>query len=146
MAIPDPLEALELVPLCSATLNISQTSVLENTPQGSLMIGEIGSSSWTGERFSAQQHGSAAADWLDVAPDGTAYVDVRLTLEATGGGLVFVEYTGRTNMQTGYAYTTPRFRTGVPELAWLNHVQAVAKGYFDGDSMTVTYPQIFEMR
>ena len=146
MTLPDSFEALELVPLCSATLQVSHTSILENTPQGNLMIGEIESSTWSGERFNARQHGSAAADWLDVAPDGTAYVDVRLTLETSEGGLVFVEYTGRTNMQTGYAYTCPRFRTGVPELAWLNHVQAVAKGYFDAEKMLVTYPQIFEMR
>ena len=146
MSLPDPFEPLELVPLCTATLQIGQTSVLENTPQGNLMIGEISSSTWEGDRFTAHQHGRAAADWLDVAPDGTAYVDVRLTLRTTEGGLVFVEYTGRTNLQTGYAYACPRFRTGVPELAWLNHVQAVAKGYFDGAAMTMTYPQIFQMR
>ena len=146
MALPDPFEPLELVPLCAATLQVRQTSILENTPQGSLMIGEIESSTWEGDRFTARQHGAAAADWLDVAPDGTACVDVRLTLATEAGGLIFVEYTGRTNLQTGYAYTCPRFRTGVPELAWLNHVQAVAKGYFDAENMLVTYPQIMEMR
>ncbi len=146
MALPDPFEALELVPLCSATLQVSQTSILENTPQGSLMIGEIASSTWQGECFTAHQHGAAAADWLDVAPDGTASVDVRLTLATSEGGLIFVEYTGRTNLQTGYAYACPRFRTGVPELAWLNRVQAVAKGYFDAENMLMSYPQVMEMR
>ena len=146
MATPDTLEPLELVPLCSVVMHVRETAVLENTPQGNLMIGEIESSTWTGERFNARQRGRTAADWLDVAPDGTACVDVRLTLETTEGSLVFVEYTGRTNLETGYAYTCPRFRTGAPELAWLNHVQAVAKGYFDAETMTVTYPQIFEMR
>ena len=82
------------------------------------MIGEIEESTWIGERFSAHQRGRTAADWLTVTPDGVALVDVRLTLETTEGGLIFVEYTGRTNMQTGYAYTTPRFRTGA-ENGWL---------------------------
>jgi|TARA_B110000305_G_C19254556_1_gene546425 hypothetical protein len=141
-----PFEALELVPLCSATIKVHSTAILENTPTGHLMIGEIEESTWIGERFSAHQRGRTAADWLTVTPDGVALVDVRLTLETTEGGLIFVEYTGRTNMQTGYAYTTPRFRTGAPGLGWLNHVQAVAKGYFDSEKMTVTYPEIFEMR
>jgi hypothetical protein len=140
------IEKLELVPLCSATIQVSSTAVLENTPTGHLMIGEIEESTWTGDRFTAHQRGRTAADWLTVTPDGTALVDVRLTLETTEGELIFVEYTGRTNMQTGYAYTTPRFRTGAPGLLWLNHVQAVAKGYFDSEKMSVTYPEIFEMR
>ena len=141
-----PIEKLELVPLCSATIQVSSTAVLNDTPTGHLMIGEIEESTWTGDRFTAHQRGRTAADWLTVTPDGTALVDVRLTLETTEGELIFVEYTGRTNMQTGYAYTTPRFRTGAPGLKWLNHVQAVAKGYFDSEKMLVTYPEIFEMR
>jgi hypothetical protein len=140
------IEKLELVPLCSATIQVSSTAVLKDTPTGHLMIGEIEESTWTGDRFTAHQRGRTAADWLTVTPDGTALVDVRLTLETTEGELIFVEYTGRTNMQTGYAYTTPRFRTGAPGLKWLNHVQAVAKGYFDSEKMLVTYPEIFEMR
>ena len=75
-----------------------------------------------------------------------ALVSWTCTLETSDGGLIFVEYTGRTHMETGYAYTCPRFRTGAPGLEWLNHVQAVAKGYFDEERMVVTYPQIFEMR
>ncbi len=37
-------------------------------------------------------------------------------------------------------------RTGASGLEWLNRVQAVAKGHFDAETMTVTYPEIFEMR
>ena len=95
-----PFEALELVPLCSATIKVHSTAILENTPTGHLMIGEIEESTGIGERFSAHQRGRTAADWLTVTPDGVALVDVRLTLETTEGGLIFVEYTGRTNMQT----------------------------------------------
>jgi len=137
---------LELVPLCSAVIRIREAIVLENTPTGTLMIGEIEDSRWEGERFSARQRGRAAADWLSVAPDGTARVDVRLCVETAQGGLVFIEYTGRTNLETGAAYSTPTFRTGVPELQWMNRIQAVAKGRFDPDAMTMTYDQIFELR
>ena len=146
MELPDGYTALELVPLCSAKILVSGTHTLEGTPQGNLMIGEIGDSIWEGERFSARQKGAAAADWLNVTPDGTAHVDVRLTLETADGGLVFVEYTGRTDLETGYAYSCPTFRTGVPDLLWLNRIQTVAKGIFDPGEMSVTYPEIYELR
>ena len=81
-----------------------------------------------------------------VLTDGTATIDVRMTLETPGGGIVFVDYTGRSNLETCAAYACPRFRTGVPELAWLNRVQAVAKGFFDPQAMTVTYPTVYELR
>jgi len=140
------MEPLELVPLCEVRIQVGEVVQVENTPTGSLMVGEIVGADWVGERFSARLRGRAAADWLDVAPDGTATIDVRMTLETSEGGLVFVDYTGRSNMETGAAYACPRFRTGVPELAWLNRVQAVAKGFFDPQAMTVIYPQVFELR
>ena len=137
---------LELVPLCSVYMKVQETIVMENTPSGTLMIGELVDSVWEGDRFCLRQRGSAAADWLMQSPDGTARPDVRLTLESEDGGLVFVEYTGRLHPEKGVAYTTPRFTTGAPGLEWLNRVQAVGKAYFDADAMTVTYPQIFELR
>lgn len=140
------MEKLELVPLCSALIEVREAVLVENTPTGTLMVGEIGNARFEGERFTASLRGQAAADWLDVAPDGTAQVDVRMTLETSEGGIVFVEYTGRTNLETGLAYTCPRFRTGATGLEWLNRIQAVAKGIFDPDAMTLTYPMIYEMR
>jgi len=83
---------------------------------------------------------------VSVAPDGTATIDVRMTLETPAGALVFVEYTGRSHLETGLTYATPTFRTGDPDLAWLNRVQTVAKGFFDAEAMTVTYPVIYELR
>jgi hypothetical protein len=137
---------LALVPLCKVFMKVEETLVLKNTPSGTLMIGELVDSVWEGERFRLTQRGRASADWLVRAPDGTARPDIRLTLESDDGGLVFVEYTGRLHVETGIAYTCPRFTTGAPGLEWLNQVQAVGKAYFDAESMTVTYPQVFELR
>lgn len=137
---------LELVPLCKAFIKVKETLILENTPSGTLMIGELVDSVWEGDRFRLTQRGRASADWLMQSPDGTAQPDVRLTLESEQGDLVFVEYTGRLHPETGIAYTCPRFTTGAPDLAWLNRVQAVGKACFDASVMTVTYPQIYELR
>ena len=142
----DQTGALELVPLCKAFIRVRETIVLENTPGGTLMIGELVDSVWEGDRFRLVQRGRASADWLTLSPDGTASADVRLTLESASGELVFVEYTGRLHPESGVAYTCPRFTTGAPGLAWLNRVQAVGKAYFDAQAMTVTYPQIYALR
>ncbi|MBW2245273.1 MAG: DUF3237 family protein [Deltaproteobacteria bacterium] len=140
------MTGLELIPLCSVFMRIEETIVLENTPSGTLMIGELVDSVWEGERFKLTQKGRASADWLMRTPDGRAAPDIRLTLESEEGGLVFVEYSGRLNPETGIAYTCPRFTTGAPGLEWLNHVQAVGKAFFDPEAMTVTYPEVFELR
>ena len=142
----DRTGALELIPLCKAFIRVRETVVLESTPRGTLMIGELVDSVWEGDRFRLVQRGSASADWLTLSPDGTASADVRLTLESATGELVFVEYTGRLHPESGVAFTCPRFTTGSPRLAWLNRVQAVGKAYFDAEAMTVTYPQIYELR
>ncbi len=142
----DQTGALSLVPLCSVFMRVEQAIVMENTPSGTLMIGEVVDAVREGDRFRLAQRGRASADWLLRSPDGTARPDVRLTLESDAGELVFVEYTGRLHAEAGVAYTCPRFTTGAPGLAWLNQVQAVGKGYFDAEAMTVTYPQIYELR
>jgi len=89
--------------------------------------------------------GSAAADWLTLGPDGTGSLDVRALLETHDGALVFIHYTGRvdTTVPGAPVYATPRFDTGDDRYRWLNRVQAVAKGSFDGT--TLVY-DVFELR
>lgn len=86
----------------------------------------------------------ASADWLRVEPDGTAHMDVRFTIRAASGSLVYVSYSG---IRTGtaevlarlgkgeavdpsdyYFRVAIRFETGAAELAWMNRVLAVGVG------------------
>ena len=140
------MQELELIPLCRAEFEIGEAIVLEGTPTGNLMVGEIADSRWEGERFRASQRGHAAADWLDIAPDGTGVIDVRMTVETHDGALVYVEYKGRSSLETGLAYATPSFRTGDPRYRWMNTLQAVAKGWFDAEAMRMIYPTVYELR
>jgi hypothetical protein len=127
-------------------MRVGDPVVLENTPTGRLMIGEIVESTWEGERFQARQRGAAGADWLNLAPDGSGRVDVRLTLETHDAALVFVNYTGRFDPASGTAYTTPQFTTGDARYAWMNRIQAVGKASFDAEKREVHYPMIYELR
>ncbi|MBR0653460.1 DUF3237 domain-containing protein [Plastoroseomonas arctica] len=84
------------------------------------------------------------ADWLRVEPDGTARIDVRITLREASGALIQVNYAG---IRTGqrdvlarlaggeavspdeyYFRATMRFETAAPQLLWLNRTLAIATG------------------
>jgi hypothetical protein len=82
-------------------------------------------------------------DWVNILPDGSFRLDVRLTLKTDDGELIFVEYGGVVvpskevmdrfdkgeiiTTKDVYWITAPRFTTASKKYAWLNHVQAVGK-------------------
>ena len=84
-----------------------------------------------------------SADWLRIMPNGTLKLDVRASIKADDGSIIFTTYTGRvvltpeTNerFQAGealsaddiYFYTSPTFETTSEKYAWLNNVVAVGK-------------------
>jgi len=128
----------ELVPLATMTASLRTPFVLTGTPAGERRIFEVSSGSITGDRINGSMKGSAAADWLVVGPDGTGTIDVRALVETDDGALVFIQYTGRVDVTVADApvYSTPRFETGDDRYRWLNKIQAVGKGRFDGTTLT----------
>jgi hypothetical protein len=84
------------------------------------------------------------ADWVLASADGVGEADVRITLEADGGGLIHAYWNGvlkapadalprlargeEIRAEEMYFRTTPRFQTSVPELLWLNEIVAVGAG------------------
>ncbi len=111
---------------------------------GELRIIPVTGGTLEGPRFNGEVLPATAADWLRVDPDGTAHMDVRLTLKATSGGIVFMHYSGiRTGapevlarLNSGqpvdpadyYFRIAIRFETGAADLAWMNKVIAVGVG------------------
>lgn len=111
---------------------------------GELRVIPVTGGTLEGPRFNGEVLPGTAADWLRVDPDGTAHMDVRLTLKAASGGIVFMHYTGiRTGapevlarLNSGqpvdpadyYFRIAIRFETGAADLAWMNKVVAVGVG------------------
>lgn len=98
----------------------------------------------TGPALTGEVVNGASADWLRIEPDGTAHMDVRFTVKAASGALIYVQYSG---IRTGapevlarlgrgekvppaeyYFRVAIRFETGDAELAWMNRVLAVGVG------------------
>ena len=137
---------LELVPLARMALTLRAPFVLSKTPAGDRMIFEVESGTLTGERLDATVEGAAGADWLVVGPDGTGSLDVRILVRTHDDALVFIQYLGRVDLAAGPGapiYCTPRFDTGDERYAWLNKVQAAAKGAIEG---TLLIYDFYELR
>jgi hypothetical protein len=131
--------AIELVPLCTATIILKDPMLLPNTPSGMRTIIEVATAQLEGDRLSGAMKGAAGADWATIGPDMTCTLDVRMTFETHDGALVLVCYSGRIDLSKGPGqspvYAAPLFETGDDRYAWLNRVQAVAKGKLDGTTL-----------
>jgi hypothetical protein len=139
--VPDPPE---LVALGRMRIDLGETHLLPGVPSGTRIIVECAGGRFEGERLNATVKGNSNADWVSMAPDGTAGVDVRVLLETDDGALVHVTYTGRLHLAEQTVLATPQFETGDERYGWLNGIQAVAKGATDGATQVVY--DVFEFR
>jgi hypothetical protein len=139
--------SIELVPLCTAHISLRDPIILPDTPAGTRIIVEVAEATLEGERLRAKQLGVAAADWAVLGSDMTLTLDVRGLFETHDGATVFTSYRGRSDLSGGPGsapiYATPLYDTGDARYAWLNKVQAIAKGALDGSSLTY---EIYEAR
>lgn len=140
---------IELIPLCTAVVDVAPPLGVGAGPAGNRSIGEIRSVQLEGERMKASLAG-AAADWMAV--NGTiGAIDVRMTLRTDDGALIYVQYGGRldlANRANGlHAYVAPVFETGDERYAWLNAIQAVGKGKLipGADGTRIEY-EFYEVR
>ena len=135
MTTTDPDSAasapIELVHLCDLTITLSGPPIiLADCPAGTMVIGSGENGTLEGERIRARQNGPAT-DWMTVNPDGTGTMDARMTFETDDGAVIGVRYSGRADMSSGASMNVvaaPQFTTNDERYAWLNKIQAVAKG------------------
>lgn len=130
--------SIELVPLGHVRITISANTMLEGVPSGGRLIGEASACEWESDRVRASQRGTSASDWVQVMPGGGVAVDARILLETDDGALICLRYTGRAAGLPAEGHpviTAPTFETNSPRYAWLNTVQAIAKGRRDGQTL-----------
>lgn len=125
-------------------LTVGAPQLVGPTRHGELRVIPVAGGVVEGPRLKGEVLPGTAGDWLRVDPDGTAHMDVRLTLRTATGAHVYMHYSG---IRTGtaevlarlnagqavdpaayYFRTAIRFETGAPDLAWLNKVLAVGVG------------------
>ena len=130
--LPDP--RLTQVYRLEATL--AQPLDLGQTAQGHRRIVPLTGGTFTGPELNGKLLPGASADWQIVLPDGTAFGDIRYTLETDGGDLLYVQSRGvrhgpaevLSRLGRGedvdaseYTFrTTTQIETAAPHLDWLN--------------------------
>lgn len=122
---------LELHPLCTVDLVLENPIAIGEGPKGNRLVVGIDSMKLSGERIQAKLKGRAAADWFTIVGT-TASIDVRATLETQDGALIYLQYSGRSDVSKGIGaapmYVAPRFETSDERYLWLNAIQAIGKG------------------
>lgn len=111
----------------------------------------------TGGRFNGPEMNgtlrAVGADWLTIRRDGVGVLDVRATLETGDGALIYMTYSGITDLgENGHdnflqgqiptrlqLRTVPRFQSSHPDYAWLNRIQAFSVGEANLETSTVYY-------
>lgn len=143
--------------LFSFTLDLGETIDVGTTPIGHRLIGPITGGTVEGPAL----QGAVVADggdWLFQRGDGALELDVRATLRARDGALIYMPYTGLAVIPEGklpqalagelaadayYLRVALRFETASEEYDWLNRVVAVGSGRLGAG--TVTY-DVFAVR
>ena len=134
-----------LAPMGTITVQLGDQIKLGSGPKGVRLISDVVSVEVDSDRVKASLATNDAADWLTISDNGTlGCLDVRFTLKTDDGAYIYVEYSGRAEMETGQIATAPTFQTSHEKYLWLNRVQAVAAGVVD-DSGRLTY-SIYEVK
>ena len=138
------METLPLRQLLTLTLDVDFRGLqrIGATPAGQRGVAQVTGGRFDGARLSGKVLGGA--DWFAYRDARTMTIDVRLTLEADGGGLIYLAYQGRflaepetmARFQKGeqlaasdYSLATvAKFESGHASLSWLNDVIAVGVG------------------
>ena len=150
------LSTLTLVVLAPCTAAAQSTSISTEylmtmrapleAPQhidDSLLIYNLRDGGWAKGPEIAGGLKSPGADWLQVFADGTVKLDVRLTIEADDGTLIYMTYNGvarhsdislekyeageEIDAKDMYFVTAPTMRTSSKKYGWLNQVQLLGK-------------------
>lgn len=135
--------ALATRPLMILSAVLGPAQKLGETPAGDRKIVPVLGGSVAGDRLSGRIL-PGGGDWAVTRADGVLLLDVRLTIEADDGALIFCRYEGMRHgapevmarLAAGapvdpsemYFRIAPRFETAAPQHAWLNRLLAVGIG------------------
>ncbi|MEZ5945584.1 MAG: DUF3237 domain-containing protein [Hyphomonas sp.] len=139
------------------SVDSARAAQIGRTPEGQRTIALIEGGTFDGARCKGKVL-PGGADWVRFRADGTMMIDVRLTLQADEGALIYLTYQGRfigaagamaqlargETLEPGsYSLVTiARFECGNDQYAWLNNVIAVGIGEQSGFNPVYTLYEI----
>ena len=101
--------------------------VVGATPRANSILLPLRGVYFDGARFGANAP-AGGPDWATATADGAFELDLRATLEADDGALIYLTFTGVRDDARHYLRTLPRFETAAPQYDFLNRLLAVGIG------------------
>jgi hypothetical protein len=122
--------ALPVEHLFDITAMVGTASVVGAGPAGNRVIVPVTGGAFEGPRMRGVIVENCGGDWVLARADGTARLDVRITLKTDDGAIIFMSYSGLLIPKDGARLlrTAPYFETADERYSWLNNVQGVATG------------------
>ena len=130
-------------PLMTLQVFVAPPQKLGAVPHGTRVIAPITSGTFEGPRLRGRVL-PGGGDWTLLRPDGVLELDLRITLEADDGALIYMSSFGLRHgppevlaaLASGesvdpskyYFRTTPRFETSAPQYTFLNRLIAISSG------------------
>jgi len=130
-------------PLMTLQVFVAPPQKLGAVPHGTRVIAPITSGTFEGPRLRGRVL-PGGGDWTLLRPDGVLELDLRITLEADDGALIYMSSFGLRHgppevlaaLANGesvdpskyYFRTTPRFETSAPQYTFLNRLIAISSG------------------
>jgi uncharacterized protein DUF3237 len=124
-------------------IDLEAPQIVGQTPTGIRQIYVVKGGTADGPRLKADVL-PGGGDWGIMRPDNFIQLDVRATMRADDGALIYSYYGGITGdvlkvagrifsgedvpLSEYYSYITPQFQTSAPQHAWLNQVVGVGRG------------------
>jgi hypothetical protein len=143
--MPDFPDTLSAEHLFDIDVELEPAQAVGQTPGGGRSIILIKAGTVVGSKLKGDVL-PGGGDWLMTRSDGVGELDVRLTIKADDGGLIYMTYRGILNatpetfgrvfsgqdvpLSDYYFRTTPRFETAAESHAWLNSLICVGVGAF----------------
>ncbi len=129
--------------LCELSLDLGGTQLVGETPLGRREIIEVTGGRASGPLLTADVL-PGGGDWMVGRPGGIDELDVRLTLRADDGELIYLRYRGIVQscavadegpvpQIVDSIHITPIFETASPRYAWLNRIVGIGVGTFGDD-------------
>ncbi|GAA1541934.1 hypothetical protein HD600_000861 [Microbacterium ginsengiterrae] len=111
---------------------LSRVEFRGDASRGHRLVGPIVGATIDGPLLRATQNGTSAADWLLQGPDGTVFIDVRISMRTDDGAPLQITYSGRADWPDGVGSGPVRaafvFETDAPQYRWLCSRMVVGVG------------------
>jgi hypothetical protein len=157
-SVANRLASVDLEYICSYWATLAPPEVIGPIAEGVRVHFYVTAGEVSGPKMRGRLR-PVGGDWLLLRTDGVGVLDVRTTLELDNGALIYTTYGGVVDSgPDGYNLVlkgilpprvelriVPRYYTGHPDYLWLNRLQCVGVGSFDGAQLKVSY-DIYAMR